>query len=223
MIFDPGASPIMLDRAAALAAVRGASPSCPAFVLAPGPGAARRWAGALAAGGGGFATVGGIELLLSRTEDALLLPAAPVVDPADRIAILGDVLRGRSELAASVAADPNGVAATLCGILDELALHGFHRVSAAELAEATAAALGVVRARLRLLHETLLAFRAEVARRGLEAPTRLERATAALAKAPRQRLVLVVERWERLPPLERELALGLAAAGAEVRALAPAD
>ncbi len=222
MIFDPGASPIKLDRAAVLAAVRVASPSCPAFVVALGPGAARGWAGAVAAGGGSFATVGGIELLLRRIEDALVLPAAPVVDPAERIAILGDVLRGRPELAASLAADPNGVAATMCGILDELALHGFHRVSAAALAEATAAGLGVVRARLRLLHETLLAFRAEVARRGLERPTRLERATAALAKALRQRLVLVVDGWDRLVPLEREFVLALGAAGAEVRALADA-
>jgi hypothetical protein len=199
------------DALARLCACDAASPG---MVLAVGPGAARHWRAALADAGGAFASVASIETLVTSAEEHALLPAVRDVDPAERVAIVADVLRCHPEVERSLAADPQRLAAVVLGLCDELALHGFHRVAAAKVA--TVGGPAVVRSRIALLHAVLLAYRAELARRGVDLVARIERAVPALATAPRRAFPLVVCGADRLGPLERELVEALQRAGAEV-------
>lgn len=202
-----------LSEPAAVARVRAASPARPAFVLATGPGAVARWRAALAREGGAFASAGPLEALLVLAEDRALVAGAPPLGEAERVALVADLLRDRPEVAASFAADPQGLAALVRALCDELALHRFHAVPREGVARVTG---GVIRARLLLLHDVLRAYRGEVARRGDDLVRRLERVLPALAGAPRVALTLAVAGGERLAPLERALVDALAAAGAEV-------
>lgn len=217
---DATTTVLPISPADALARVRDRDPVSSAVVLALGPGAARRWRVAIQEAGGAFASVATLDMLVASAEEHALLPIVPEVDAALRIGIAGDVLRGRPELARSLEADPQRLAALLAGLCDELALHGFHRLGrdVVEALEGPA----VVRSRVRLLHSVLLAYRTELARRGSDLVARLECASPAVAVAPRREFPLVVDGARRLRPLEREFVAALARAGAELIVVEPA-
>lgn len=208
----PGALSVTVSDV--LARIRACDPASPAVVLALGPGAARRWRTALADAGGVFASVASVDRLVTAAEEHVLLPAVADVNEAERVAIVTDVLRGRPEVERSLAADPARLAAVVLELCDELALHAFHRVAPPAIAGIAGPA--VVRSRIALLHAVLLAYRSELARRGVDLVARIERVVPALATAPRRPLPLVISGAERLRPLERDLVDALQRNGAEV-------
>lgn len=198
----------------ALERARRADARSPEIILALSPGVAHRWRAALGANGGAFAYVATIEALVSAAEEHALLPEMRDVDAAERIAIASDVLRGEPDVRRSFEADPHALAALVLRLCDELALHGFHRIGADALDAIDGPA--VVRNRIRLLHRVALTYRAELALRGADRISRLERAAAALSNAPHRTFPLIVDGIERLRPLELELVDSLERSGAEV-------
>ena len=98
-----------VSAAEALARLKACDPGAPGVVLALGPGAARRWRSAISAAGGAFASVASLDILVASAEEHALLPPVPEVEPALRIGVAGDVLRGRPELARSLEVIRNGL------------------------------------------------------------------------------------------------------------------
>jgi hypothetical protein len=192
---------------------------CP-FIVGATAGAVERWRDAAARKGGAQVHIGSLQSLLEIVEKRLMFAPVMELGETERICILLDIVHAHPELEASLRVDPEQLAAMLLKVLDELALHGLHRVSFDPQTLAVGPGASIVRSHLVLLAGMLRTFRSEIAKRGVDVVSRLERASANRASHPWS-TPLVVDGWEALTPLERQFLDGLCAPQAPLVRISP--